>query len=220
LPGNLAVPAVVRDRVIAVVELIGVDIAFEPQALAALLRSARCALSHCAAVEQDVPEAASDTQFVVDGERNPEPRVDDPVSSQPGLAAGMHGMLSMPGAGAHEAPVLDPAALARLTELDPSGANRLLERVLKAFQTSVARLRPQAEAARHNGDRTALRLVAHTLKSSSASIGALRLSQLCAQIETIIRQDTQENLESYHAALGSALDEALGAIDVLLKAQK
>jgi HPt (histidine-containing phosphotransfer) domain-containing protein len=219
LPGNLAVPAVVGERVVAVIELIGVDIAFEPQALASVLRSARCALSHCAAVEQDVPNVASDTQFVIDGERNREPRVDDHLSSQPGPASGTHGMLSMPGDGVSEAPVLDPAALARLTELDPSGTNRLIERVLQAFQTSVARLRPQAETARLNGDRAALRLVAHTLKSSSASIGALRLSQLCAQIETIIRQDTQENLEPYHAALSSALDEALGAIDVLLKAQ-
>jgi HPt (histidine-containing phosphotransfer) domain-containing protein len=220
LPGNLAVPAVVDDRAVAVIELTGVDIAFEPQALAELLRSARCALSHCAAAERDVPEPPSDTQLVIDGERNPEPRVDHLVSGHPGSTSGAFGVLNTPGEGVSEAPVLDPAALARLTELDPTGANRLLERVLQAFQTSVARLRPQAETARQSGDRPALRLVAHTLKSSSASIGALRLSQLCAQIESLIRQGTQENLEPYHAALSAALDEALGAIDDLLKAQK
>jgi len=114
-------------------------------------------------------------------------------------------------------PVLDPAALARLTELDPGGKSRLLERVLQAFQASVARLRPQAELARQQGDRAGLRLVAHTLKSSSASIGAMHLSQLCAQIETSIRLESGDDLGAQLDALGAALDGALLAIDRLLK---
>jgi CheY-like chemotaxis protein/HPt (histidine-containing phosphotransfer) domain-containing protein len=114
-------------------------------------------------------------------------------------------------------PMLDAAALARLTELDPSGKNRLLERVLQAFQTSVARLRPQLDAARGTGERAPIRLVAHTLKSSSASIGAMRLSQLCAQIETVIRLEEQDDLAPQLDALDDALDGALRAIESLLK---
>jgi HPt (histidine-containing phosphotransfer) domain-containing protein len=91
--------------------------------------------------------------------------------------------------------VLDAGALARLTELDPKGENRLLERVLQAFQTSVARLRPQLDTARRERDRRTIRLVAHTLKSSSASIGAIQLSQLCARIEGAIRLRTDAALE-------------------------
>lgn len=120
-------------------------------------------------------------------------------------------------AGSGAQPVLDPVALGRLTELDPKGENRLLERVLQAFQTSVARLRPQLDAARRDGDRAAIRLVVHTLKSSSASIGAMRLSQLCAQIETSIRNETDEDLSGPLAALDDALDGASRAIDALLK---
>ena len=232
LPGNLALPVLAAESVVAAIELIGVDIAFDAAALGELLRSSRCALSHCAGRSYDSAKTAGDTQFVIvpatpdsgareDGECNREPGADDQSFRQPGQSAGTPAVLSTPdaggGAGADEPPVLDRAALARLTELDPTGANKLLERVLQAFQTSVARLRPQAEAARHNGDRSALRLVAHTLKSSSASIGALRLSALCAQIESIIRQDTDENLEPYHVALDIALDEALTAIDLFLK---
>jgi len=121
------------------------------------------------------------------------------------------------GAPAAAAPVLDPMALARLIELDPSGANHLLERVLQAFRTSVARLRPQADAARLSGDQAALRLVAHTLKSSSASIGAMHLSQLCAQIETAIRTASDDKLDDQLDALGTELDKVLAAIDQLLK---
>jgi len=113
--------------------------------------------------------------------------------------------------------VLDAGALARLSELDPNGTNRLLERVLRAFETSVARLRPQLDAARAGDDRAAIRLVAHTLKSSSASIGALQLSQLCAQVEAAIRMDTDESLVPQLDALDAALDGALQAIAALLK---
>lgn len=112
---------------------------------------------------------------------------------------------------------LDPGALKRLEELDPSGHNQLLVRVLHAFQASVARLRPQLDAARGTGDRATIRLIAHTLKSSSASIGAVHLSQLCAEIETTIRLaaalDPVPDLE----ALGVALDQTLRAIQRLLK---
>ncbi len=110
------------------------------------------------------------------------------------------------------ASTLDPAALARLAELDPSGANRLLERVLQAFQASVVRLRPQLAAGRAADDRAAIRLVTHTLKSSSASIGAMRLSNLCAEIETAIRLDPAAELGTPLDALDGALDDTLHAI--------
>ena len=115
------------------------------------------------------------------------------------------------------AQVLDPAALARLAELDPKGENHLLERVLQAFQTSAARLRPQAEAARQQGDRAGVRLVVHTLKSSSASIGAMHLSQLCAQIETTIRVEGGDDLEALLDAFNAALDDVLRATARLLE---
>lgn len=122
---------------------------------------------------------------------------------------------------------LDAAALARLATLDPSGQSRLIERVLTAFRMSADRLMPQLDAAQLSGDRNAIRLVAHTLKSSSASIGALALSQRCAHIETAIREaapgDTRPensanptNLDADLAALRQDLASALQAIERLL----
>jgi CheY-like chemotaxis protein len=120
------------------------------------------------------------------------------------------------GAPADASQVLDPAALARLGELDPTGANHLIERVLQAFKTSVARLRPQFDAARPHGDRAAIRLVAHTLKSSSGSIGAVRLTQLCTQVESAIRLGAEGDLEPLLDAMSASLDTTLHAIDALL----
>jgi HPt (histidine-containing phosphotransfer) domain-containing protein len=116
-----------------------------------------------------------------------------------------------------ELSALDSAALARLAELDPQGTNRLIERVLQAFQASVTRLRPQLEAARASGDRAPIRLVAHTLKSSSASIGALQLSQLCARIEAAVRLGNCDHLEADLDSMSAALDETIAAIEHFLK---
>ncbi len=91
---------------------------------------------------------------------------------------------------------LDPDALRRLRELDPKGENHLLERVARAFETSLARLLPQLSEAGQQQDLATVAHVAHTLKSSSASIGALKLSQMCADLESIIRRQTGEDLSS------------------------
>jgi HPt (histidine-containing phosphotransfer) domain-containing protein len=84
-------------------------------------------------------------------------------------------------------PVFDQLALQRLQALDPSGQNHLLMRVMKAFDVSLQRLSSQLQMAREQRDLTAMRHVVHTLKSSSASMGALRLAQLCADVETRLR---------------------------------
>ena len=108
-------------------------------------------------------------------------------------------------------PVLDEEALQRLRELDPSGQNHLLERVLRAFETSMQRLAPQLREARERGDMQAIRHVVHTLKSSSASVGALRLSRLCAEIESLVRQEASEGLPAL-------LDDVDREFDVVLQA--
>lgn len=115
------------------------------------------------------------------------------------------------------APVqLDAAALGRLTMLDPTNESRLIERVMQAFRSSAARLSVQLDQAQLDGDRAALRLAAHTLKSSSASIGALELSARCGLLETGVAGESQIELDADLAALRSALSGALDAIDRLL----
>ena len=90
--------------------------------------------------------------------------------------------------------VIDADALRRLAELDPTGANRLLQRVFQAFESSVLRMLPQLQSALDSGDMPGVRHVAHTLKSSSASMGAIKLSRLCAEIETMVRVEKVDGL--------------------------
>ena len=67
------------------------------------------------------------------------------------------------------------------------------------------------------GDRQGIRFVAHTLKSSSQSIGALRLSQCCVLVESMVRLEAVDGLDAAIADMGSAMAEALQAIDALPK---
>ncbi|MDL2336739.1 MAG: Hpt domain-containing protein [Pseudomonadota bacterium] len=84
--------------------------------------------------------------------------------------------------------LLDDGAIRRLRELDPTGESHLLMRVFNAFETSLNRLLPQLIQALDAADAPGVRLVAHTLKSSSATVGALELSRLCAEVEVQARQ--------------------------------
>ncbi len=116
--------------------------------------------------------------------------------------------------------VLDAAALERLRELDPKGENQLLQRVLSAFQTSIARLVPQVREASAADDLTGVRHVAHTLKSSSASIGAMKLAQMCGEIESMIRLDKVESLVPRVDAMCVEIDTVLQALRQLLDDKK
>jgi HPt (histidine-containing phosphotransfer) domain-containing protein len=97
-------------------------------------------------------------------------------------------------------PPLDAEALQRLSELDPGGRHGLLPKVLRTFDGSTRRLLDQLQTARAADDLDGQRMVAHTLKSSSMSVGALHLSQLCADAEQLVREQHTEGL-------GAVLDE-------------
>lgn len=90
--------------------------------------------------------------------------------------------------------VLDRQALDRLHELDPTGENQLMARVASAFDASVGRLLPQILEAMQTGDLGVIRHVSHTLKSSSASIGAVKLSKMCAEMESMAREGHAEGM--------------------------
>ena len=89
--------------------------------------------------------------------------------------------------------MLDAPSLDRLRELDPDGQMGLLPRVLRTFDSSMIKLLQQLNDAQGARDPQVVRHVAHTLKSSAASVGALQLSAMCADIERRVREsDTAE----------------------------
>ena len=128
---------------------------------------------------------------------------------------------------------LDELALARLRELDPDGRHRVVTRVLTAFETSLARMltQLQAELTDGNADENAVgradghtdgnaavvASVAHTLKSSSASVGALKLAMACAEIEQKLRHGDASALQSDISRLIAEGESALLAVAAILR---
>ena len=110
-------------------------------------------------------------------------------------------------------PVLDAACMAELRALDPDGKAQLVKRVLATYQTSLAKLVDQLRTAHAEQAWDQVSRVAHTLKSSSASIGALTLSGLCADIERLLRAGDNAGAEAlldpFHAEV-ARVDVAVG----------
>lgn len=90
--------------------------------------------------------------------------------------------------------VLDADALARMQVLDPNGSAGLVPRVLALYRQSLERLLGQLHAARQEADVQGQHRAVHTLRSSSASVGALTLAELCADIEHRLRDGVHDGL--------------------------
>lgn len=112
---------------------------------------------------------------------------------------------------------LDAAALARLRELDPDGRHGVLARVLAAFETSLARMLVQLRAELDTGDAGVVAGVAHTLKSSSASVGALALAASCAAVERRLRSGAPGDLHDDVERLVTEGEAALRAVGAMLR---
>lgn len=105
--------------------------------------------------------------------------------------------------------LLDAGALDRLRALDPQGRAGLLPRVLATYTASLQRLLEQLRLARACADLQGQRHVAHTLKSSSASVGAMKLAALCADVERQMRDEPAEPVHSQFDAVAREAEHLL-----------
>jgi HPt (histidine-containing phosphotransfer) domain-containing protein len=118
----------------------------------------------------------------------------------------------LPSAGLPTEGVLDAQALARLQELDPSGQAGLVVRVLGTYMKSLQRQLVNLQAARRDADLQGQRHVAHTLKSSSASVGALKLSALCAEVERKLTPGAAEPVEHQLDEMSAEAQRVIAAL--------
>lgn len=112
---------------------------------------------------------------------------------------------------------LDAKALARLRDLDPGGRHGVVLRVLTAFETSLARMITQLQNDSGCAQPAVVAGVAHMLKSSSASVGALELARACAEIELKLRRGDASTLQADTSRLISEAESALLAVAAILR---
>jgi HPt (histidine-containing phosphotransfer) domain-containing protein len=106
--------------------------------------------------------------------------------------------------------VLDPGALAQLREVDEDGS--LVAEVIETFLSDAPKQIEAIERGVATGDSKLLDRAAHTLKATSATVGAMILSAICKELESLGRAgDTAAagaslpRMQEAYAAAGSAL---------------
>lgn len=96
---------------------------------------------------------------------------------------------------------LDEGALANLRQLDPDGADNLLASIVRTYLGTVPQEILLMHEALQRQDGTALRMAAHSMKSSSGYVGALGVRELCRELENCGRESRLEAAKSVHAEL-------------------
>ncbi len=112
--------------------------------------------------------------------------------------------------------VLDMTVIDRIREMEQRGAARLLERLIETYAATATKLMADAERALAQGDGTALRHAAHTLRSSSANVGAATLSQRFAALELHARERRMQAAAHEWPAVCSEYERAWQALQALM----
>jgi len=114
--------------------------------------------------------------------------------------------------------VLDSTALEAIRSLQSDSAPRLLAQVIQIYLDSTPALIEQLRTAIRNSDHDAIRAAAHSLKSSSANLGANTFANLCRSVEMAARDGSMgpdvpaiNEVEHEYAAVRHALEAELEA---------
>jgi PAS domain S-box-containing protein len=118
-----------------------------------------------------------------------------------------------------EVPTIDPRAWESIRSLQRPGHPDMLCKVIDKYLTSSRQLIETMRLAVPQHDAAALHRTAHSLKSSSATLGALRLAALCKDAEAMGRTNTLkgmprlwEQLEAEYGAVQEALTAELNQV--------
>lgn len=114
------------------------------------------------------------------------------------------------------APALAPEPVARLRRIEGLSEPGFFESLCRIFLDDTRQRLPRMQDALARGDAGELGREAHTLKSASATLGALELSELCATIEAAARGGRVDGLGATLDALADALAEVERALVAVL----
>jgi len=95
-----------------------------------------------------------------------------------------------------ESTTFDPKAIEALKKLQRPGQPDVVEKFFTMFLKSSERLMQSLETGLENEDYQAVSVAAHTLKSSSANLGAIDFSAACKQLEADAKSGSPEDIKS------------------------
>jgi CheY-like chemotaxis protein len=144
------------------------------------------------------------------------------VVGEPGAGTPTRAKTPMPTESGPEEPkapkVLDVEALRQLRTTLGKQADRMLPRLVESFHGDVDRLLGQARQALEQGQMDTLRRAAHSLKSTSATFGALALAAVARELEYHARDGVLEGTARLIARAEAEFVEAKDALEAVRKA--
>ena len=106
----------------------------------------------------------------------------------------------------------DVLDLARLRPRGQLGEGDLLRETVRTYLTELPRRRDALRAALRDDDREAVLQVSHSLRSSSAMLGATQLAQRCAEVEEAARKGAPETLSALSDEVDSVAEKTGAAL--------
>jgi CheY-like chemotaxis protein/HPt (histidine-containing phosphotransfer) domain-containing protein len=126
------------------------------------------------------------------------------------------GTLPEPGrrvSGKNPAGPIDKSILYTLKELQIEGEPDFLERVVVTYLDGSHPLIGQLESAFSTNDTGSMKHIAHRLKSSSANVGAMRLSEFCRLLEMDCSKNSGDDAEVMVSAIVAEFDAVKKAVE-------
>ena len=112
---------------------------------------------------------------------------------------------------------LDHSAIEAVRQLDPDGQDRLLSRLIALYRDDSSQLLADIDNAMKVGDAEGVARAAHTLKSSSANLGATNVAAIARQIEHSARSGDIAELPASMTKLRAQRTVALSELEALDK---
>jgi signal transduction histidine kinase/CheY-like chemotaxis protein/HPt (histidine-containing phosphotransfer) domain-containing protein len=122
----------------------------------------------------------------------PTPAPEHPAASVATAPPTTQGPAAAAGEG-EDRPLIDTAALNNIRALQREGSPSILDKIIKLYlQSSPKLLDTLHQAVANEGPAETLQRAAHTLKSSSANVGAMGLAALCKDLELLGKENRLE----------------------------
>jgi len=115
---------------------------------------------------------------------------------------------------------LDHSAIEAVRQLDPDGNDRLLSRLIALYRDDSSQLLADMDNGMKAGDADVVARAAHTLKSSSANLGATNVAAIARQIEHAARAGDITDLAASITKLRAQRTVALSELEALDNAAK
>jgi HPt (histidine-containing phosphotransfer) domain-containing protein len=112
---------------------------------------------------------------------------------------------------------IDPGALDNIRSLQKQDRPNLVGKVINIYLEESPKLLTCLRDAIPGGDTTAMTKAAHSLKSSSANVGASALATLCKELEALGRASSTENAPQLLSGIEAEFERVQVALTEELK---